>query len=199
MQKKPQGSIHGSFTVTIPKERIGVLIGVNGSTKKAIEEKLGVKLDVDSDDGVVTIQLAKPVEEGGDPVALFRARDIVTAIGRGFSPERAFKLFDESTILSIVNIDDYVGKSVNNLIRVRARLIGTKGKTRKIIEENAHVYVSIYGDTVAIIGEPEDVEAAKEAIIRLITGSPHSVVYKMLDEYAQRRKAGRLSLGFKFS
>ncbi len=188
---------HGTFTVTIPKDRIGVLIGVNGSVKKTIEEKLGVKLTVDSKDGVVTIELAKSPNEGGDPAAMFKARDVVVAIGRGFSPEKAFKLFEEDVVLDIVHLEDFIGKNVNDLVRVRARLIGTGGKTRKIIEENAHVLVSIYGDTVAIIGDPQDVEAAKEAVIRLITGSPHSAVYKMLDEYARKRKAGKLIPGFK--
>jgi len=188
---------HGTFTVTIPKDRIGVLIGVNGSVKKTIEEKLGVKLTIDSKDGVVTIELAKSPNEGGDPAAMFKARDVVVAIGRGFSPEKAFKLFEEGTVLDIVHLEDFIGKNVNDLVRVRARLIGTGGKTRKIIEENAHVLVSIYGDTVAIIGDPQDVEAAKEAVIRLITGSPHSAVYKMLDEYARKRKAGKLIPGFK--
>jgi len=188
---------HGTFTVTIPKDRIGVLIGVNGSVKKTIEEKLGVKLTIDSKDGVVTIELAKSPNEGGDPAAMFKARDVVVAIGRGFSPEKAFKLFEEDVVLDIVHLEDFIGKNVNDLVRVRARLIGTGGKTRKIIEENAHVLVSIYGDTVAIIGDPQDVEAAKEAVIRLITGSPHSAVYKMLDEYARKRKAGKLIPGFK--
>lgn len=188
---------HGTFTVTIPKDRIGALIGVNGSVKKTIEEKLGVKLTIDSKDGVVSIELAKSPNEGGDPAAMFKARDVVVAIGRGFSPERAFKLFEEGTVLEIVHLEDFIGKNVNDLVRVRARLIGTGGKTRKIIEENAHVLVSIYGDTVAIIGDPQDVEAAREAVVRLITGSPHSAVYKMLDEYARKRKVGRLVPGFK--
>ncbi|MCS7136290.1 MAG: KH domain-containing protein [Nitrososphaerota archaeon] len=188
---------HGTLTVTIPKDRIGVLIGVNGSVKKTIEEKLDVKLTIDSDGGVVSIELAKSPNEGGDPAAIFKARDIVVAIGRGFSPERAFRLFEEDVVLDIVHLEDFIGKNVNDLVRIRARLIGTGGKTRKIIEENAHVFVSIYGDTVAIIGDPQDVEAAKEAVIRLITGSPHSAVYKMLDEYARKRKTGRLIPGFK--
>ncbi|MEM2909770.1 MAG: KH domain-containing protein [Nitrososphaerota archaeon] len=188
---------HGVFTVIIPKDRIGVLIGVNGSVKETIEERLGVKLTVDSKDGVVSIELAKSPNEGGDPAALFKARDVVVAIGRGFSPDRAFKLFEEDTVLSIIHLEDFVGRNASNLVRVKARLIGTGGKTRKIIEENAHVLVSIYGDTVAMIGDPQDVEAAKEAVIRLITGSPHSAVYKMLDEYARRRKMGKLVPRFK--
>ncbi len=188
---------HGTLTVTIPEDRIGVLIGVNGSVKKTIEEKLGVKLTIDSKDGVVLIELVKSPNEGGDPAAIFKARDVVIAIGRGFSPERAFKLFEEGLVLDIVHLEDFIGKNVNDLVRIKARLIGTGGKTRKIIEENAHVLVSIYGDTVTIIGEPQDVEAAKEAVIRLITGSPHSAVYKMLDEYARKRKTGKIMPGFK--
>jgi len=197
MSAETPESMHGVFTVIIPKDRIGVLIGVNGSVKETIEEKLGVKLTIDSSDGVVSIALAKSPEEGGDPASLFKARDVVLAIGRGFSPDRAFKLFEEDTVLSIIHLEDFIGKNVNDLVRVRARLIGTGGKTRRIIEENAHVLVSVYGDTVAIIGDPQDVEAAKEAVIRLITGSPHSAVYRMLDEYARKRKAGKFVPGFK--
>lgn len=180
------------FMVSIPRERVGVLIGPQGSVKKKIEETLGVKLMVDSAEGSVRIELAKPPEEGGDPVALFKARDIVQAIGRGFSPERAFRLFEEGAVLSIIDITDYVKANRNNLVRVRARLIGRNGRTRKIIEETTNTYVSIYGDTVSIIGEEEDVKAAEEAIIDLINGAPHPAIYKKLNEYARLRKLGGL-------
>jgi ribosomal RNA assembly protein len=179
-----------SFTVNIPKERVGVLIGEKGAVKTEIESRLGVKLSIDSKDGVVVIDLAKPVHEGGDPASLFKARDIVTAVGRGFSPERAFKLFDDDMILSVIDISEYVGRNPNNLSRVRARLIGTGGKTRKIISETCHVDISIYGDTVSIIGEYRDVQAAEEAILALVKGSPHGAVYRMVDEYARMRKTG---------
>jgi ribosomal RNA assembly protein len=72
------------------------------------------------------------------------------------------------------------------------RLIGREGRTRRIIEETTNTYVSIYGDTVAIIGEEEDVRAAEEAVIDLINGAPHSAVYKKLNEYARLRKLGGL-------
>jgi len=180
------------FAVNIPRERIGVLIGPKGSVKKRIEEVLGVRLIVDSQSGNVRVELAKPPEEGGDPVALFKARDIVEAIGRGFSPERAFRLFDEDAILSVIDITDYVKPSRNNLIRVRARLIGREGKTRRIIEETTHTYVSIYGDTVSIIGDEEDVRAAEEAVISIIKGAPHAAIYKRLNEYARLRRLGGL-------
>jgi len=180
------------FAVNIPRERIGVLIGPKGSVKRRIEDELGVKLTIDSESGSVRIELKKPPEEGGDPVALFKARDVVEAIGRGFSPEKAFKLFEDGIILSIVDIADYVKPSRNNLIRVRARLIGSGGKTRRIMEETTRTYISIYGDTVAIIGSEEDVRAAEEAVISIINGVPHAQVYRKLNEYARMRKLGGL-------
>ena len=39
----------------IPMDRIGALIGHKGETKKDLEDKLGVKLDIDSKTGDVTI------------------------------------------------------------------------------------------------------------------------------------------------
>ena len=74
--------------VRIPKERVGILIGPEGKVKQHIEEKLQVKLEVDSE-GNVTIVLS---EKATDPSLLLKAKDVVTAIGRGFPPEVAFRL-----------------------------------------------------------------------------------------------------------
>ncbi|MCX8187779.1 MAG: KH domain-containing protein, partial [Nitrososphaeria archaeon] len=186
------GEAMSFFMVTIPRERVGVLIGPQGSVKRRIEETLGVKLTIDSAEGSVRIELAKPPEEGGDPIALFKARDVVQAIGRGFSPEKAYRLFEEGAVLSIIDITEYVKPSRNNLVRVRARLIGRDGATRRLIEETTSTHVSIYGDTVSIIGGDEDVKAAEEAIIDLINGAPHPSIYKKLNEYARMRKLGGL-------
>lgn len=187
-----RGITESSFVVNIPKERIGVLIGEGGSVKSEIEKSLGVKLAVDSREGTVVISLAKPVTEGGDPASLFKARDIVTAIGRGFSPEKALKLETDGYALSVIDLTDHVGNNINHLTRVKARIIGSQGKTRRIIEETCHVDVSVYGDTVAIIGQFEDVHAAEEAVLTLVRGAPHGAVYRMVNEYARRRKTGGL-------
>ncbi|MEM2238068.1 MAG: KH domain-containing protein [Candidatus Caldarchaeum sp.] len=187
-----KGITHSSFVVNIPKERVGVLIGEDGSVKAQIERTLGVVLSVNSRDGTVVINLAKPVEEGGDPTSLFKARDIVTAIGRGFAPDKAFKLAEDGYYLSVIDLTEYVGNNFNHLTRVKARIIGSQGKTRRIIEETCHVDVSIYGDTVSIIGNYNDVRAAEEAVTALINGAPHGTVYRMVNDYARRRKTGGL-------
>ena len=168
--------------VRIPKERIGVLIGKKGSTKRKIEEITKTKIEVDSETGEVFIS---STEKTDDPLAVWKARDVVMAIGRGFSPKRAFRLFNEGEVLEIINLSDIIiGNEKNALPRIRGRIIGRKGRTREIIEEMSGADISVYGKTVAIIGNPIQVEIAKTAIEKLAKGSPHGTVYK----YLERRK-----------
>ena len=157
-----------TMNVKIAIERIGVLIGVNGNVKKKIEETLNVKLKIDSESGDVQIILNPNTE---DPSSIFRARDVVLAIGRGFSPERAFRLLEnEEVMLRIIDLKDIFGRSPSNFKRVKGRVIGKEGKTRRLIEELTGAQVSVYGKTISIIGTPEEVEVAEEAIKMLIKG-----------------------------
>ena len=78
--------------IKIPRDRIGALVGPDGSVKAVIERKLSVDLDVDSEAGAIQITLPATAE---DPTVLFRAKEVVTAIGRGFAPDHAFRLLDD--------------------------------------------------------------------------------------------------------
>ncbi len=109
---------------------------------------------------------------------------MVKAIARGFSPERAFRLLQDGVYLEIIDIRDFAGKSRNRRIRLRGRVIGRKGRSRKTIEEMSGAYVSVYGDTVAIIGDPLQIDLASRAVEKLLQGSKHSTAYR----YIERRK-----------
>lgn len=178
--------------VKIPRERIGVLIGANGSVKDYIQRKLPILLDISSETGDITITLR---EEAEDPSILFKAKDVVLAIGRGFSPERAFKLLESDDVaLDIIDLRDYLGKSESELRRIRGRIIGRDGKTRQIIEEMSGALISVYGHTVAIIGDFEQINMAREAVLMLIKGSEHSTVYRFLQRRRREMKRKRLEL-----
>jgi len=178
--------------IKIPKERVGVLIGPEGRTKKNIEEKLSVELQIDSEAGDVTIMMA---EKAADPSMLFKAKDVVTALGRGFSPEHAFRLIrDEEAILDIIDLRTVFGKSEADIKRVKGRIIGMNGKTRRIIEELTDTNVAIFGHTVTIIGTVEQVQAAREAIEMLVRGSMHSTVYRFLHRKRRELKKKMLEI-----
>lgn len=176
----------------IPRERVGVLIGPEGKTKKHIEEKLSVELQIDSEAGDVIIALA---EKADDPSTLFKAKDLITAIGRGFSPEHAFRLVrDEEAMLDMIDLRSVFGKSDADIKRVQGRIIGMNGKTRQIIEELTDTSVSVYGHTVGIIGTVEQVQIAREAIEMLVKGSMHGTVYRFLQRKRRELKKKKFEL-----
>lgn len=178
--------------IRIPKERVGALIGPQGTTKKSIEEKLSVELQIDSGTGDVTAVMGESVT---DPSMLFRAKDVITAVGRGFSPEHAFRLIrDEEAVLDILDLRTVFGKSEADIKRVKGRIIGMNGKTRMIIEELTDTNIAVYGHTVGIIGTLEQAQVAREAIEMLIRGSMHATVYRFLHRKRRQLKKKMLEI-----
>ena len=110
------------------------------------------------------------------------ARDVIKAIGRGFSPEKAYDLFKEDMYLDVVDITRYTGDSKKAKKRLKGRVIGRNGKTRELIEDYTGTSLSIYGKTIACIGLPEKVQIVREAVEMLLDGAPHSAVYNFLEE-----------------
>jgi len=178
--------------VKIPKDRIGVLIGKDGETKRYIEEKTGVELRIDSKTGEVEI---RPTERVKDPLDLIKAKECVLAIGRGFSPERAFRLLrEEDASLEVIDLYELVGRNPKALERQRARIIGREGRTRQLIEELSGADVSIRGKTVALIGTPRQLQVARKAIEMLASGAPHGRVYRFLEDQRRKMKREKLRL-----
>jgi ribosomal RNA assembly protein len=177
--------------VRIPKERVGILIGPEGKVKQHIENRLNVKLDIDSE-GSVTVTLS---EIAKDPSLLLRAKDIVTAIGRGFPPETAFRLIrNEDDIFDIVDLRLIFGRSESDIKRIKGRIIGADGKTRKLIEELTEADVVVYGHTVGIIGSFEQADSARNAVQMIIDGCQHHTVYKYLQRKRTELKKEKLEL-----
>ena len=181
-----------SQLVKIPKERVGVLIGPEGKTKKYIEDSLSIDLKIDSEAGDVTITLAGNAQ---DPSLFFRAKDVINAIGRGFSPEHAFRLIrNEDAVLDIIDLRTTFGRSESDIKRVKGRIIGMNGKARQIIEELTETNVAVFGHTVSMIGEIEQAQVAREAIQMLVKGSMHSTVYRFLHRKRRDLKKKELEL-----
>ena len=132
----------------IPQERVGVLIGPSGGTKRRLEERTGTRVEVDSPTGEVTIDEA----DARDPVLALKAR----------------------------------------VEQIRARIIGTRGKTRRLIEELTGVDVSVMGHTVALVGPSFEMAIAREAVVMLLRGSEHATVYRFLERKRADIKAWQM-------
>ena len=127
-----------AYQIKIPKDRIAVLIGKKGETKRALEGSLKVNLEIDSHEGDVNIS-------GKDALDLYATREIIRAIGRGFNPEIAMLLLKQDYAFEILTLPETDKK--NQMTRVKGRIIGTDGKTRRIIEETTECYLCVYGKT----------------------------------------------------
>ena len=176
--------------IRIPTDRIGALIGKSGKTKKLIEQKCSVNLDIDSEGGEVIITTKKLTED----IEPFKAVEIVSAIGRGFSPDNAMKLLSGENSLHIIDLREFAGKSPDQIERVKGRIIGEGGTARLNIENLTNALITVYGRTVAIIGEPNQLRLAVDAISSLSAGSMHGPVYSKLESAKRREKVEKAQL-----
>jgi ribosomal RNA assembly protein len=157
----------------VPEDRIAVLIGADGETKKQIEEETGCSLDI-SKEGEVTIT-------GDDGLKLYTTQDIVKAIGRGFNPKIALLLLKQDYAFELIEMTDVAGKSKNTMQRLKGRVIGKGGKSREEVERLTDTHISVYGKTVCIIGEIQQVAITRQAVSMLLGGAMHKTVYKFLE------------------
>lgn len=170
-----------SYIVKIPRDRVAVIIGPKGATKRQLQNETKVKIDVDSKEGDITLT-------GKDSLALFTLKEVIRAIGRGFNPDLALLLLKQDYVLEVIQIGDF-SRNKNDLVRLRGRLIGSEGKARVTIENLTDTYTVVYGKTCGIIGTTERCILAKRAFESLLEGSPHANVYKWLEK--SRRKLTR--------
>ena len=164
--------------VKIPPERLGAVIGEEGSVKKEISRRLGVSINIDTVNSMAVIE---PEADNTPPVNVVKAAEIVKAIAYGFTPDKAMSLLNEDYVLIVVDLKELLGDKENHLRRVKGRIIGEGGRARRTLEELTGTYIVVGEYHVAIIGEYERAMAAKEAVEMLAQGRMHSTVYRHLE------------------
>ncbi len=176
--------------IRIPNDRVGVLIGKSGNVKSKIEESCYVSLDIDGDTGEVFVRTQGDV----DKIQPFKAMEIVTAIGRGFSPENAMTLLKGENALHVIDLREFAGKSNANVERIKGRIIGEGGRARRNMENLSGTNISVYGRTVSIIGDSSKLRLAVDAISSISSGSMHGAVYTKLEAANRTAKQERMKL-----
>lgn len=152
--------------ISIPEERIPVLIGRNGTVLRMLSKKTFTKIKVHD---IILIE--------GDTEKVLQAKDIIAAIGRGFSPKRALMLLGEEYYMEMISL---TGETQNTIKRLMGRVIGKKGRSREEIEKKTGAFISVYGKTVAIIGCYPGLGKARRAVEQLINGKTHEYVFKCM-------------------
>ncbi len=143
--------------------------------RKNLEKKLRVKI---TSKGKIIFVEGKAEQE-------YLAIQIIEAINLGFTTDKAL-LLTEDYIFEKINIKDLTKRQ--DLDRIRGRIIGTKGKTRKTIESLSDCFISLHDNIVGIIGRAEDIEKAMQALTSIIQGSKQSKVYSYLEREKTKEK-----------
>jgi ribosomal RNA assembly protein len=150
----------------IPEERVEKLQKNLDRFKKALNCEIVIK------DNQIVITSQNSFNE-------YIARNVIIAFGRGFSIDDALELCREDKYFKLIELQDYA-KNRNQLVRIKSRVIGRKGRVKKEIERLTGAKIAIYGKTIALIGGEQELKSAEDALIRIITGSKQSNVLRLL-------------------
>lgn len=138
--------------------------------RKKLESELSVKIT----------NRGKEIFIDGKPENEYIAEKVLLALDFGFPYVNALTLKNGEAIFEILNIKDHTERK--DLERVRARLIGTKGKTLKNLCHLTDCAIELKENKVGIIGDPELIENATQAIISIIKGAKQGNVYAHLEK-----------------
>jgi len=180
-----------NINLQIPLDRVGVIVGREGTVKVKLENAFGAKLFIDGSTGDVEIRFDPSVT---DRVAVEKLKNILVAVGLGFSPSRAMTLGEDDTYLVAIDLHELVGEAPRDLERVKGRIIGKRGKAWKTVEQLTGTLLSVQGRYVAIIGGSEGLEAAKSAIKMFADGKQHKTVYGHLENVRKELKRMQMEI-----
>ena len=126
----------------------------------------------------------------------YTATEVIEAINLGFTIEQALVLTNEDFILEKINIKDVTQRK--DLERIRGRVIGTRGRTKRTLENLGECTISIHENVVGIIGRAEEIEPTITALTALIRGKKQTKTYSYLErERSKDKKSLNINLGLK--
>ncbi|TAL48376.1 hypothetical protein EPN87_00680 [archaeon] len=157
--------------VAIPEERLRLL-----KKNSRWRDKLKTLSDI-------SVEINEEVKlESDDPLMLTRAKQIFTAFGRGFEFEDALDMLDDEYLLEMIDVKSFAGDSKNRSTVLKGRVIGTRGKIKKLVEKYSDTKIAVYGKTVCIMGKWDSVRLASKAVEMLLLGGKHSSVMRYIQE-----------------
>ena len=152
---------------TIISEKIARII----KNKKRLEKELNIKI---SNNG-------KEVSLSGEPVDEYVAEKVLEALNLGFPLEIALLIKEEDYTFEVLNIRDFTKKK--DFSRIRARIIGKEGKTLRTLNNLTNCNFEVLDKEIGIVGDAENIEAARQSVISLIQGAKQANVYAYLEKH----------------
>ncbi len=146
---------------------------------KSLLDKLRARLNckISVEDNEVTIE--------GSSYDEYNAKNVIQAFGRGFELGKAYRLLSDDCFFQQVNLKD-VFRNNDQIMRVKARIIGKEGRAKEYIESVSGADVAVYGSSVSTIGSADELKVADAAIQILLDGGMHKTAYRAME--AEKKK-----------
>ena len=139
--------------------------------KKRLERLLNVKIIIKGEE----------ISVEGIAENEYIAEKVISAINFGFPVSVALLIKEEDFLFEILDIKKYTHRK--DFKTIRARIIGKGGKTLKTLNNLTECFFELKDNDVGIIGSPELIKNAQDAIIFLIQGSKQANVYSYLEKH----------------
>jgi KH domain-containing protein len=140
-------------------------------SKKKLERFLNVKINIEE----------KEVSVEGNPEDEYIAEKVLEAISFGFRPSVALLIRKEDFLFETLNIKDFTRRK--DFETIRARIIGAGGKTLRTLNNLTNCFFEINKNEIGIIGSPENIKNAHDAVISIVQGSKQANVYSHLEKH----------------
>lgn len=174
---------HNMKYVMLSDERIEYL--QHDDNLENLENNMGVDVDIDLDAKTVKVESQNSVKKHD-------ATRVLRAIACGFDIKNALKLYrSEIVYLETIDIKNHT-RNKDEQYRQKGRIIGKDGRAKELIEELSGANVNIYKNQIGILGDLQDVKAARRAVLMFLDGSPHSSVYNYLEKYQGQKNKIKL-------
>lgn len=123
-----------------------------------------------------------------DPVMIEKANQYLSAFAKGFDLKdaEAFLKIQDLYIDSFDIQDVKLSLQGDHLSRAIGRIAGSGGKVKHTIENATKTRILVCGKTIHIMGTPQSVRLARDAICDLILGADPAKVYQRLRGIASR-------------
>lgn len=143
--------------------------------KNELEKNLKVKISVKGGN----------VEISGEEINEFFAEKVLKALEFPFLVEEALLLLNEEYLFEVLSIKNITHRK--DISTIKSRIIGSKGKTLKVLRNLSNSYIVVKDNNVAIIAHCDNFENTVQAVTSLIHGSKQGNVYEYLEK-ANKRK-----------
>ena len=117
---------------------------------------------------------------GKSALEVMSAKNVVNAFNRGFDAAIASLLLDDDYDLVIISLRDY-SNSEKRAMQLKGRVIGTRGMIKQRLMKETSCYINVYGKTISIIGQIQNISIAQAAIEMILNGAKHDSVFISID------------------